>query len=308
MNILIATDGSDSAKTALDFVIRFPFPAHSEATVVTVIDTKLLAGSGTAELDSEQSEVLEHTQQTIREDAEGLLADEAQRLQAAGQTVSTEIRTGNPAEQILKAAEELGPDLIVMGSHGLTGIKHFLLGSVADRVLEHADCSVLIVRASPTLSVPAEADPGTLPWKLLVAYDGSEPARKAVAFSAALPLGEQAEVSVISVMPMIHMYRQDIRQELNSIWQEKKHAAESALNNAVSAVRWSTPRVSTLFRESTDVAHEMLDVATRTGCDIMVLGHKGKSAVKRFLLGSIAGRIARHAPCSVLAVRARKDA
>ena len=306
MNILIATDGSDSAKAAVDFVIRFPLPAPGSATVLTVIDTKLFTDTRSAKLDREQSETLEHTERTVREDAERLLAEEAARLQAAGRVVSTEIRTGNPAEQILKTADELGADLIVVGSHGLTGIKHFLLGSVADRVLEHADCSVLIVRASPTLSLPTGTDAGALPWKLLLAYDDSEPAREAVAFSSALPLGEQAEVSVITVMPLIHMYRQDIRQELNSIWREKKHAAKHALNTAVSSAHWPTPHVSTLFRESANVAQEMLDVATQTGCDLMVLGHKGKNAVKRFLLGSIAARIAHHAPCSVLAVRTRK--
>ncbi len=112
-----------------------------------------------------------------------------------------------------------------------------------------------------------------------------------------------AEVAVISVMPMVHMYRQDIRQHLDVIWQQKQHTMKTALKDAVGALRWSTPHVPSELRESADVQQEILDTATKTGSDLIVLGYKGKTGIKRFLLGSITSRIAHHAPCSVLAVR-----
>jgi nucleotide-binding universal stress UspA family protein len=170
-------------------------------------------------------------------------------------------------------------------------------------VLEHACCSVLLVKPSPRLS----GEPGTgetaLPWRILLAFDDSAPSRKAAALCASLPLDEQAEVRAISVMPLVHMYRQDIRLHLDTIWQQKKHALEAALEDIVSTLRWSTPHVSSEFREGSDVAGEILDAAKTGGSDLVVLGHKGRKAIKRFLIGSITSRVAHHAPCSVLAVR-----
>lgn len=64
----------------------------------------------------------------------------------AGISVETGVRTGHPDREIVKAAEESGADLIVIGSHGRTGVEHALLGSVAEKVLRKAHCPVLTVK------------------------------------------------------------------------------------------------------------------------------------------------------------------
>ena len=303
MKILLATDGSDGAKAAVDMLIHFPFPKDSSATVMSVIDDKLFTLYKPSDIDEDQDHLLQEAEKTIREDTEQLLDTESARLREAGWSGSSELRRGNPAEQIIEAAEELQPDLIVMGSHGITGVKHFLLGSVSDRVLEHASCSVLIVKPSPKMASSAAAADPSLPWRMLIAYDDSEPAKKAISLCASLPLDDNAEVKVISVMPMIHMYRQDIRQQLNTIWQQEKHAKAEALKAAVSALQWTTPHVSSKLMESANVSEAILDSAEQGTMDLIVLGYKGRSKVKRFLLGSITSHIADHAPCSVLAIR-----
>jgi nucleotide-binding universal stress UspA family protein len=104
-------------------------------------------------------------------------------------------------------------------------------------------------------------------------------------------------------MPLVTAYRQDIRQHMNTIWQQKKHAARVALEEAMQALRWSTPHVSAVMREGANVSEEILDLAEQSGTDLIVVGCKGKSAIQRFLLGSITNRIAGHAHCSVWAVR-----
>ncbi|MDX1696909.1 MAG: universal stress protein [Thiohalobacterales bacterium] len=305
MKILLATDGSDSARQVVDFLISFPLPADSSVTVLTVIDTGLFNDERLHGLDEDQRRQLRETEQTIRSDAERLVADEAARLREAGWSGTTEIRDGDPAEEIIQAAEDLGPDLIAMGTYGTGGIRHFLIGSVSDRVLEHACCSVLVVKPSPNLPLRAGAARASLPWRILLSYDDSEPARKAAALCASLPLDEQTEVLAISIMPMVHMYRQDISQQLNSIWQQKKHALEAALQDMVSTLHWSTPHVSAELRESSDVAEEILQTAADAGSDLIVLVYKGRKEIKRFLIGSITSRVAHHAPCSILAVRER---
>ena len=303
MKILLATDGSDGARAAVDLLISFPFPANSSATVLAVIDDRGFAVDMPRDLDVDQGRLLDEAEQALREDNEQLLADESARLRDAGWAVSTEIRTGDPAEEIIQAGEELQPDLIVLGPHGDDGMKHFLLGSVSDRVLEHACCSVLIARQSPRLSAAAEPGAPELPWRILMAYDDSEPARKAIKFCASLPLDDRAEVNVVSIMPLIHMYRQDIRQHMNTIWQQQKHSREKSLESAVSSLQWSTPHVASELRESANVPREIIGIVEENAMDMVVLGYKGRSTIKRFLIGSITSRIAHHAPCSVLAVR-----
>ena len=70
----------------------------------------------------------------------------AEKIRAAGIAVETHLSNEAPAEAIVTCAKEFGADLIVMGTHGYTGVKHALLGSVAERTLRSAPCSVLTVR------------------------------------------------------------------------------------------------------------------------------------------------------------------
>jgi nucleotide-binding universal stress UspA family protein len=88
--------------------------------------------------------LLAHEQRDHR--AEELIADTKHRLEAAHFTVVTEIRVGDARREILDAAAEWHPDLIVVGSHGRQGLERFLLGSVSASVVRHAGCLVDVVR------------------------------------------------------------------------------------------------------------------------------------------------------------------
>ena len=305
MRVLLATDGSDSAGAALDFLVNFPFPAGSEAIVLSVIDGKTF--SEDRELSDEQSRTIRDTRDVVQGETEQFLAAEGERLREAGWAGSTEVRYGEPADEIIQAVEQHGVDLVVLGSHGTSGIRRFLLGSVSGKVLEYAPCSVLIVKASDgheAVPVAASAaQDAEASWRILLAYDISGSSSNALAVCASLPLGNRAEVTVASVMPLVTAFRQDIRQHMNAIWQHKKQAVRAALDDAVEVLRRSTPHVRAELREGSDVAGEILDLAEKSGADLIVIGCKGEGAIRRFLLGSITSRIARHARCSVWAVR-----
>ena len=83
-----------------------------------------------------------------REDVEATLREAAEKVEAAGVSVTTYAREGDPADAILDVAEERGADLIVVGNKGMTGAKRFLLGSVPNKVSHHAPCAVMIVRTT----------------------------------------------------------------------------------------------------------------------------------------------------------------
>jgi nucleotide-binding universal stress UspA family protein len=81
-----------------------------------------------------------------REAANRELSKWADRVRQAGVPVETTITPIPPSEAIVSTAEEIGADVVVMGSRGLTGLKHVLLGSVAERALRHSHCPVLVVK------------------------------------------------------------------------------------------------------------------------------------------------------------------
>lgn len=298
MKILFATDGSDTALAALDFVLRFPLPEGSEIRLLTVIDRNGLPQLAPSGLTEEQRHALAETEQTVRHAAERLLAEEGARLRHAGWAGSTEVRAGHPADEIRRAAQESGADLVVLGSHGHRGFRRFILGSVSGGVLQYAPCSVLVIPPAAQAKREEQA-----PLRILIAFDGSAPAEKAVDLCAGLPLRDRAEVTLLTVMPLVTLYRQDIRQRLSWHWNKQKKAAGAALERAADRIRWATPRVTTLLREDADEAGTILAVAGDRQTDLIVVGHKGRSAIARVLLGSVTGRIAAHAPCAVLAVR-----
>ena len=307
MNILIATDGSEDASNALNFVLRFPFPRDTNMTVLTVVADIPMLPEELDALDEAQSEALNQANKRLLEDAQDLVAREGKRLREDGWSGETMVRNGNPVDEILTVAGEIDADLIVLGSHGISATKRFLLGSVSDRVLEYARCSVLIVKKKPGHEGEAAIEPGTnAPYKIMLAYDNSDVAHEALNQCASLPLEENSEISVIYVMPLITAYRQDVRQHINNIWLQKEQIMQAELDKAVKSLQWATPNVTMQLREANSVSDEILKAAEQAGSDLIMFGCKDKSAIKNLLFGSITRRMARYAECTVWAVRKKQ--
>ncbi len=143
MKMLIAMDGSEFSQAALNSVISRPWNAGTEIKVLNVVEPPaLLMGREMAAYDPE----FETVWKALREQAKDLVEKAATKLRAAGFQVATELVEGDPKSQILDAAKEWHADMIVMGSHGWSGLSRFLMGSVSEGVVRHAHCSVEIVR------------------------------------------------------------------------------------------------------------------------------------------------------------------
>ena len=94
-------------------------------------------------------------QRQIRESGKKEL-ETLQRTVADNVSSETALRQGSPYVEIIKAAKELGIDLIILATHGRTGLAHVFLGSTAERVVRHAGCPVLVVRESERDFVPTK--------------------------------------------------------------------------------------------------------------------------------------------------------
>jgi nucleotide-binding universal stress UspA family protein len=143
MKILVAIDGSDFSQAALQSVIGRPWPPESEVKILHVVEPpSLLMGREMGGYDPE----FEVVWKALREQAKNLVEKAAEKLRGTKFSVSTELVEGDPKSQIIDIAHEWRADMIVLGSHGRTGLGRFLMGSVSQGVVRHAHCSVEIIR------------------------------------------------------------------------------------------------------------------------------------------------------------------
>ena len=147
MKILLAVDGSEYSAAAVEAVTARPWPP---GTIVRVLSAVERVAPPAAEVWYDAGGSLEEAREELTRRAEQLTAGVAERLREAGLTAEAVVRDGDPRTAIVDEAEEWDADLIMIGSHGYTGLKRWLLGSVAQSVVGHAACSVEVVRRKQT--------------------------------------------------------------------------------------------------------------------------------------------------------------
>jgi nucleotide-binding universal stress UspA family protein len=138
--ILIATDGSENAERAASYGMGIAKATGAEVYALYVVSTE---HAGTARTVMGWTEAFEEYLSSKGEVSTGYVQNLGKEGRIKVEPVSLR---GSPAEKILEYAEENEIDLIVMGTQGLTGIKRFLIGSVAENVLRHSKVPVMIVR------------------------------------------------------------------------------------------------------------------------------------------------------------------
>jgi universal stress protein A len=139
--ILVPTDFSSHADAAMRYALELGRKFNAAIHLLNVVEDPLAAGMWSSEI---------YTQE-IAELQINLVRDAEKRLRASvpadAGTITTEVRRGPAAKQILDAAGEWSADLIVMGTRGRTGIAHVVMGSVAEKVVRLAACPVLTLHA-----------------------------------------------------------------------------------------------------------------------------------------------------------------
>jgi nucleotide-binding universal stress UspA family protein len=210
-----------------------------------------------------------------------------------GVPVSTRFEERDPADAIRAAAREPGVEMIVMGSHGRRGLDRLLLGSVAERTVQGAPVPVLVVRES-------EADAAKKIESILFATDFSEDAEQAERVVAKWAKRLGAEVEIFHAIRETAVLFAPYAVAGSSDWEgELKESAQLRIESVRS--RFEEAGVSAKSKVVYGLApEEIIKRAETTGVDLVAMGARGYSALQRFLLGSVAQRVLRHAPCSVL--------
>jgi len=141
MKVLIGVDDSSHSTDAVSYVLDATWPKTSRFVVLSAVEP-IFVGPGEAAASDAIARLIEEQEKYHQEIGER----EAARLREEGLAVEARVVVGDPRNALLEAARHLPADLIVVGSHGRTGIQKLLLGSVASHVVTHAPCSVLVVR------------------------------------------------------------------------------------------------------------------------------------------------------------------
>jgi nucleotide-binding universal stress UspA family protein len=216
------------------------------------------------------------------------------RARAAGLTCEARWLEAPPASAISEQASKSHADLIVQGSHGHTGVRYALLGSVAARVARAAPCPVLTVK---------EAGPsGARLRTIAVAMDFSAPARRALA--AARDLGR-----MFGPAHLVLVHAHYVPPEVAAILAE--HGAHLPGADDPSIARQLEPLLvelqdagisSEYVTEPGHPADVLQRIALRVNADLIALGTHGRRGLSRLLLGSVAEQVLRSAPTAVLTV------
>ena len=298
MKILVAVDGSDYSRMAIEFVasrrtlikcnpdvevlhIQTPLPANPARVVGTKVVHSYYA-----------------------DEAEKVLKPARLRLHRAGLSPTVRYVVGRPAIEISKTADKDDVDLLVLGSHGHSALAGMLLGSVTNEVLVRTKRAVLIVRGK------AKRYPDSL--RIGIAVDGSRYSQEAVKYVRRFTklFGARLNVSLIHVVPEYDLRGQPSRAGYlipDVAAKEARALQDEAFEDAVAPMRRFFKRKVGIKLEEVRLvgnAGTQLPTHARKNVDLLVLGSHGYGAFKAAVMGSVATRVAAHSSLPLLFVRA----
>jgi nucleotide-binding universal stress UspA family protein len=311
MKLLIAYDGSKDAEAAIDDLRGCGLPATGSAEVISVAEVWLPPPGS---LDAGEDQPTPYVEKIIHEcrqkgdravaEAEILTKFAAGRVKAAlpEWEVTAFASYGSPGWEIVSEAEKLHSDLILVGAQGHSFLSRMVLGSISQRVLTEAHCSVRVGRGRIDL------DSG--PQRIIVGFDGSRGANAAVAAVAAHEWNEGTEVRLIAVSESL--VPATIGRFVTPVLKaaSENRVSETALVelSAASAINKLKARgLVVSFRKLAGNPKQVLpDEAEKWGVDCIFVGANAwGSRLERFLIGSTSAAVAARAHCSVEVVRAK---
>ena len=292
-HIVFATDFSESAGRAQDYAVLLAKAYEAKLHVLHVTESPLWLSSHAAAL----LLYLEHAQK----EGERQLADIEQQLTQSGlKGAEVQQVVGIPSEQIKKAAQDIGAELVVVGTRGRTVLDTILLGSTAERVIKGAPC--------PALAVPARPGTALAPsiQHLMAPLDFSSPSLDAVEYAIQAANHFGAKMTLIHVLEPIYYGAEMGLQSVQAKWQKWVHW-QAQLDQLVGLIRSFGLATGTMIRGGVP-ANSIIDCAKEQGCDLIVMGTHGRRGWSRLRFGSVAEAVLRQAPCPVVIVKSPKFA
>ena len=265
--LLVCTDGSEDSRAALAEALNLARECGSQVYLLQVVQI-------IPEFEAAAPDLMVLVGEEVTKQLEAVKAEAAQ----TGVVLETRMRRGiSVSSVIIGEAEEIKPDMIVMGRHGRTGLARLLVGSVTARVIGHSACNVLVIPKGAGISF----------GRILVASDGSPYSQ--AAFAEALVMARRQEsklwaVSVAAEEGEIPRAQEIIQQML------------TAANQAGLPLQASMP-------QGQPPDDGIIQAAIKNEVDLIVMGSHGRTGLRRLLMGSVTERVLGQSPCPVLVVK-----
>jgi nucleotide-binding universal stress UspA family protein len=302
MKFVLATDGSGYSRIAEETLAKLDPACRAEWDVVSVATPLPIAipspEAGMEYGGDELSQAWGAISKAHKETAEQVAA----RLAARGYKTRAVLLEGEPAREIIDYCSEQKADLVAIGSRGLGAFMGFLLGSTARRLVSDAPCSVLIGHAPRDGDADAVAQEFGKKTKLnvIVAADGSDGANQAL--DKLMELGPFGKGTALCVEPLAAFPSGLNPAEFGAVYRYDSERAMKTAEHAAQRLAQICDSVVPLS-ELGRPASVLVDVAAKTGSDLIVLGATRHGVIERFLLGSVSHEVANDASVPVLVVR-----
>ncbi|OVE81530.1 hypothetical protein BVY03_03520 [bacterium K02(2017)] len=284
--IFIPYDLSEPSKNAIKWAAHLKKKFESKITLFHAIPqiTHFAASDIFPAQETTQQEVLQGIEQDIKDyfiDHEG----------AEMQGIDIKFGHGSVPEAILKQIAEEQPDIVIMGSHGYTGISKILMGSVAEKIVRQSPSMVMIVRGNPSLPLK----------KVVVPIDFSDHTEDALLLANEIrSLGEPKIdiVHSIAYPDIVHYPHHFTAYTKNNIEKSSEETAQNNLNKILEK-HSSLSGKTQLLKEGTP-AKEICKYAKENLADLIIIPTHGHTGFSHLFMGSVAESTVRYAPCSVL--------
>ncbi|HEY7420096.1 MAG TPA: universal stress protein [Ktedonobacteraceae bacterium] len=318
-HVLVPLDGSVRAERAIHVAARLVRASGGTLTLLRIVTypahVEYLPAAPT------MSGIYLFDQQKAIEEAQWYLKQLVlSRSELQGLQVVTNVYSGVPAQMILRYAQAENVDLIVMCSHGDTGFRRWMLGSVALQVSRHAAMPVMVLNAHGDVTLLGQPS-AERPLRVLLALDGSPLAESALVpaaqLCAALAAPAQGVLHLVIVAPLLQLIwdREDVsghvhkehmeaaRLYLDEVEQRLREGDLAQLNLAVSSSVVGENDVADVLIRVAEQGEYVKDLKDFRGCDMIAMATHGRSGLTRWTMGSITERVLGATRLPLLVVR-----
>ncbi len=291
MHIMLALDDSAYANTIIRWMKTFPHPTGTRLSLVHVLEPLDIP----EELQDRPD--LRHRQEA---GAKEVLSQAVRSLEKAYPDIQQIILEGFPIYELLLLIKRNPPDLIVSGTRGLRAARGLALGSVSQRLLHYAPCSVMLIPAK--VRFPRRLN-------VILATDGSEGAKESSRFLTLLP--DLGKLTVLTTMRPTDA--RDLKASAGAetrraasfrtqLRQARRASAQQALDETLSVLRPFdlAPKTRIVLGHP---AEAITKEAKKAHCDLLVVGSRGLTGTMAMALGSVSLAVAQSSPCPVLVVK-----
>lgn len=310
-HIVVPLDGSSLAEQALPVAARIARASGGSILLLRIVTPPTDSIWQYWDVSAGLANVVEGEFQQ----AENYVQHIAHSEQLKGIVVTTQIASHEPAQRILDISQANEADLIVLCSHGYTGVKRWMMGSVARQVARHSSIPVLLLRPdAQTSSKLVQETAG--PLNILVPLDGSLMAEEALAPAASLATllsaPQQGSLYLSSILPLSEPEEYAFTEKNQEMLIVQKYLTTLEQRLLQEQDARAKPAITTIVTSNPDIAHALVHLAESdedggaNKCDVIAMATHGRGAIARWMMGSVAERVLEATNLPILIVRPHK--